>query len=55
MILSAKLTHHLEGGVLCSTVGASLSDLLTNISAKKNIEQSQRDVKDVQEVREEEA
>lgn len=49
LILSAKLTHHLEGGVLCSTVGDSLSDLLTNISAKKNIERSQRDVKDVRE------
>lgn len=45
-----KLTRHLEGGVLCSSVGALPSDLLTNISAKKNIEWSQRDVKDVQKV-----
>lgn len=54
LILSAKLTDHLEGGVLCSTAGASLSGLLTNISEKKNTEQSQRDVKDVQEARDEE-
>lgn len=49
-----KLTRHLEGGVLCSAVGASLSDLLTNTSAKKNTDRRQRDVKDVQEDREEE-